>query len=169
MKNEISLNEISLKDSVVKSSPHPFALLVSGDKNKKNAMGISWFTLVSMKPGKMVFAISQKGYSAELIDIGSFVSLCIPLISIKEQAMNCCKASGRNTDKIAEFGIELVEDNDRKAYIVKDSSVAWVLKVCEKTPVGDHNLYIADIVSCYGGESDKGLKSFEGYRRLDVL
>jgi len=169
MKNEKILKEITLAEAVVQSSPHPFALLLSGFKEKKNIMGISWYTLASMKPGKMIFAVSQKNFTTSLIEKHSFVSLCIPLESIKDEAMQCCKSSGREINKIAEFKIELIECKDKSTFLVKESSVAWILKVCDKMSIGDHNLYIADIIGCYGNGSAKGIMAFEGYKRLDVL
>lgn len=54
------LQSITLKESVLLSSPHPYGLLVTKLENSVNVMDISWFSFISMNPGMMAFSISNK-------------------------------------------------------------------------------------------------------------
>jgi flavin reductase (DIM6/NTAB) family NADH-FMN oxidoreductase RutF len=169
MNSENKLKAITLNESLIQSSPHPFALLVSKDIDKKNVMGVSWYSFASLKPGKMIFILSEKSYTSKLLKMGSYVSLCVPKESVKDIALSCSHTSGRDIDKVAKFGIDLVAGEDEKAWMIKESNVAWVLKINDKIHIDDHNLFVAVIISCHGDGTNEGLRAFEGYKRLDTI
>jgi flavin reductase (DIM6/NTAB) family NADH-FMN oxidoreductase RutF len=166
MKNT-NLEQIDLSTSVNLSSPHPFALLVSKSDEVVNVMGISWFTFISLKPGKMVFSISKKSYTNELIK--DYVSLCLPVEKIKKEAYECGTQTGRGINKAKQLGIELVYLKDYSTPVVAESSVAWILEVSSTLNVGDHTLYITDIKNIVGKLEKNNLYSFDGYKRLESI
>ncbi len=165
----MSLKEIDLMTSVGLNAPHPYAVLVSKSDTTINVMGISWFTFVSLKPGKIAFSISNRGYTNELIRNGADVTLCLPSESIKSEAFACGTRTGRGIDKAKELGIELVQVDGFAAPVVAGSAVAWCLNGCQNVDAGDHTLFIADIDGIVGDAKKKHLYALGGYKRLGIV
>lgn len=163
------IKEIDLIASVGLSSPHPFALLVSKSDDIINVMGISWFTFVSLKPGMMAFAISNKGYTKELLNENPSVSLCLPVEKIKKEAFACGTQTGREINKAAELDIELTQVEGFPTPVIADAAVSWILEVSNTVAVGDHTLYIAAIKKIVGTSEENKLYAFDGYKRLDSI
>lgn len=161
--------KITIKESVELSSPHPYALLVTKAGDEVNIMGVSWFTFVSMNPGKIAFSISNKCYTKEMIDKGAKAVLCLPDESIAEQAFACGKQTGRGKNKAEELGIKLISIDGFACPAAADSAVAWMLEVSGSADAGDHTLYIAKITDAAGNPDNKHLYSFDGYNRLDTV
>ena len=88
----------------------------------------------------------------------------------KEQESNPhhprCSTTGRDTDKIAKFGIEMVNVEGSSIQIPKHSRVAIVCNLKEYHEVGDHYLYICDVEQVYGNEGEKALFAWNGYSQL---
>lgn len=165
----MQFEKIDLRKSVELGSPHPYALLVTKHDDIVNVMGISWYTFVSLKPGKIAFSISNKGYTNELIKQGASVSLCLPTQTINEKAFACGKKTGRNINKIEDIGIELLQYDGFEAPIIGGSLVAWSLKVYQNVEAGDHTLFIADIDSIVGAEVEAHLYAMGVYSRLEPI
>ena len=163
------LKTITLGESVALSSPHPYGLLVSKLEDKVNIMGVSWFTFVSLKPGKMAFSINHKSYTKELIGRGAKLTLCLPTKNISDQAFACGTKTGRIINKSAELGIELVEMEGFSAPVVAESTVAWGLEVSGTVEASDHTLYIADIKCITASGKQSHVYAFDGYKRLETV
>ena len=92
--------------------------------------------------------------------------LAIPGTEIAEAVLGCGSTTGRDTDKIAKFGIEMVNVEGSSIQIPKHSRVAIVCNLKEYHEVGDHYLYICDVEQVYGNEGEKALFAWNGYSQL---
>lgn len=169
MKSIEGIYEVDIKASVKLSSPHSFALLVSKKDDIVNVMAVSWFMFVSLNPGKMCFAVSNKSYTSELIEEGSSVSVCLPVEGIKKEAFACGTQTGRGIKKASKVGLDLSYVEDFSAPIVVDASVCWLLKVSRTVTAGDHMLYIADIEKVVKHIDKPHLYAFDGYKKLACI
>ena len=163
------LESLTLNESVLLSSPHPYALLVSKNNSVTNIMGVSWYTFVSLKPGMIAFSISNKSYTKELITLDAQICLCLPTVKIIKEAFECGKKTGRYINKAEELGIELVYIEGFSAPVVADSALAWMLQVKKSLDVGDHTLYITEIISIVGDSNKQHVYANDGYKRLKAL
>lgn len=166
MKSIDGINEVDIKASVGLSAPHSFALLVSKSNNIVNVMAISWFMFVSLNPGKMCFAVSNKSYTKELNKEDSSVSICLPVENMKKEAFACGTQTGRGIDKASKVGLDLLYIDGFPTPIVVNASICWMLKVSSTVAVGDHTLYIADIKKVIKNSDKPHLYAFDGYKRL---
>ena len=161
------MNEITLKEAQVLTSPNPFALIASNKPDGgTNLMAVSWWTYVSNRPPMVAFSLSQKGYTGECLAADGTLALCIPDSSLAEAAFRCGTASGRNEDKVAASGIALKQLKDGFPPAVENSQIVMLCRVEQTVPAGDHTLHLAQVEAVYGDESKQGLKSYEGYRYL---
>ena len=112
------------------------------------------------------YAMAKTSYSGEMVRNNKKVILTIPGTEIAEAVMGCGSTTGRDTDKVAQFGIELteVEGSDIKSPV--HSRVAIVCSMKEYHEVGDHYLYICDVEQVYGNEVEEGLFAWNGYSQV---
>lgn len=130
------------------TAPHPFAYVITKDTDgRANAMGISWWTFASSNPPTMLACLSSKKHSIQVIRRTMQFSLCLPDVSLREQARKVCSTSGANIDKVQELGIALVPAQVIDAPVLKDARACFECRVQEIREVGDHALCIAEIVA----------------------
>ena len=114
----------------------------------------------------IAYAMAKTSYSGEMARKNKKVILTIPGAEIAEAVLGCGSTTGRDTDKIAKFGIEMVNVEGSSIQISKHSRVAIVCNLKEYHEVGDHYLYICDVEQVYGNEGEKALFAWNGYSQL---
>ena len=74
----------------------------------------------------IAFAMAKTSYSGEMVQNSRKVILTIPGAELSEAVMGCGSTTGRNTDKVAKFGIELAEVEGSSIKVPVHSPVAIV-------------------------------------------
>ncbi|MDY3078658.1 MAG: flavin reductase family protein [Oscillospiraceae bacterium] len=164
------MKEITVGQAQRLTSPSPFGLLSTRDsEGKVNLMAISWWTYLTNHPPKLGVCLSNKGYSGELIRKTGEFALNIVGEELKEAGLKCGQISGRTCDKCEQFGIETVPASNISGAVIPGSRVIFECRLTDSFPVGDHTMYVGDIVSVSGDDSVKQLYAFDGYGRLDTV
>ena len=127
---------------------------------------VSWWTYLSFNPNMIGYAMAKTSYSGEMVRNNKKVILTIPGTEIAEAVMGCGSTTGRDTDKVAQFGIELTEVEGSDIKIPVHSRVAIVCSMKEYHEVGDHYLYICDVEQVYGNEVEEALFAWNGYSQV---
>ncbi len=149
------------------SSPNPFCLITSKDgQGKTNIMALSWWTYVSNKPATIAIFISQRSYTRELIERSGEFGLCAVDERLVDKAFDCGTVSGRDVDKAAEFGIDLISPVKISTKLVKFHTFALECEVSQSLPVKDHMLFIAEVKQIHLNPQARLLFSWDGYSRL---
>lgn len=91
--------------------------------------------------------------------------LTIPGAAIADAVMGC-GTTGRDTDKIAQFHMEMLPPKGTDIRVPAHSRVAIVCKMKEYREVGDHHLYLCDVERVYGNEAEEALFAWNGYAQL---
>ena len=73
---------------------------------------------------------------------------------------------GRNTDKIAKFGIEMRKIPKSEIQIPLHSRVAIQCSLKEFVETGDHYLYICNVEQVYGYETEEAVFAWNGYSQI---
>jgi len=133
------------------TSPLPYALVTSVDsEGRPNVMGASWVTKLSFEPFLMAVSIGHKRYSHDLIkNCGEFV-ICYPSAEQEKEAMYCGWHSGRYENKFARSGLVAVPSKKVKPPTVDGCTVAFECKLVQTYEVGDHTLFIGEVVTVTG-------------------
>ncbi len=158
------MNKISLPQAAGLTSPNPVTVVCTQKPDgSTNLATVSWWTYLSFNPNMIAYAMAKTSYSGEMVRNNKKVILTIPGAEMAEAVMGCGSTTGRNTDKAAKFGIELVDVENSAIQIPVHSRVAIQCSLKEYHEVGDHYLYICDVEQVYGNESEEALFAWNGY------
>ena len=151
------------------SSPNPFALLTAFDGSKTDVMAISWWTYCSNHPLTVAVCIGTKGYCGDCIEKNGEFALCLPGNKISEPAFKAGCTTGRNLDKVKEFGLEMVKADTVAPEYVKESRLVMECRVVNQLAVGDHRMFIAEVQAMHTDESVRNLMAINGYAALGTV
>ena len=161
------MNKINLPQAAKLTSPNPVSLVCTQKPDgSTNLATVSWWTYLSFNPNMIGYAMAKTSYSGEMVRNNKKVILTIPGTEIAEAVMGCGSTTGRDTDKVAQFGIELTEVEGSDIKIPVHSLVAIVCSMKEYHEVGDHYLYICDVEQVYGNEVEEALFAWNGYSQV---
>ena len=114
----------------------------------------------------IAYAMAKTSYSGEMVRATQKGILTVPGAEIADAVMGCGSTTGRNTNKVEKFDIDLMEVEDSNIKIPVHSRVAIQCNLKEFHEVGDHYLYICNVEQVYGNEEEQALFAWNGYSQL---
>ena len=142
-------------------APVPVVLISCGTVEKPNVFTVAWAGTVCTHPPMISISVRPGRFSYPLIkESGEFV-LNLPSASMARAVDLCGVKSGREVDQFALCGLTAVPAAGVSAPAVEECPVRFSCKVKSVTPLGTHDLFLAEIVSI---EADEAL--FEENGRL---
>lgn len=133
------------------TSPNPVTLVCTQKPDgSTNLATVSWWTYLSYNPNMICYAMAKTSYSGEMVRASKKVILTVPGAAIAEAVLGCGSTTGRDTDKIAQFNIEMQNLPDSEIQIPLHTRVAIQCSLKEYHEVGDHYLYIFNVEQVYG-------------------
>ena len=164
------MNQFTFGQAQKLTAPAPFGLIGTKKENgDTNLMAISWWTYLTNHPPMIGVCLSNKGLSGTLIKQNREFTLSIVGEDLKESGLKCGQCSGRTTDKPRTFGIDLEPSSSVAPAHVSGARVVYECTLSNSVEVGDHTLYIGEVVATYGDENVKHLYAYDGYARLDTV
>ena len=161
------MNKISLPKASQLTSPNPVTLVCTQKEDgTTNLATVSWWTYLSYNPGMIAYAMAKTSYSGEMVRNSKNVILTIPGADIAKEVMSCGMSTGRDTDKIEKFGIEMQSVPDSEIKIPLHSRVAIQCQLKEFIEVGDHYLYICNVEQVFGNEQEEAVFAWKGYAEI---
>ncbi len=161
------MKKINLPQAAMLTSPNPVTLVCTQKPDgSTNLATVSWWSYLSFNPNMIAYAMAKTSYSGEMVRNNQKVIVTIPGAEIADAVMGCGSTTGRDTDKAAKFGIELVEMEGSDIKIPAHSRVAIECSLKEYHEVGDHYLYICDVEQVYGDEAEEALFAWNGYAKV---
>lgn len=161
------MKKINLPQASRLTSPNPVTMVCTEKPDgSTNLATVSWWTYLSFNPNMIAYAMAKTSYSGEMVRNNRKVILTIPGAEIADAVMGCGSTTGRDTDKVSKFNIELKAVEGSAIQIPVHSRVAIVCSLKEYHEVGDHYLYICDVEQVYGDESEEALFAWNGYSQL---
>ena len=161
------MKKINLPQDSRLTSPNPVTVVCTEKPDgSTNLATVSWWTYLSFNPNMIAYAMAKTSYSGEMVRNNRKVILTIPGAEIADAVMGCGSTTGRDTDKVSKFNIELKAVEGSAIQIPVHSRVAIVCSLKEYHEVGDHYLYICDVEQVYGDESEEALFAWNGYSQL---
>lgn len=90
------------------SSPNPVTIVCTQKTDgTTNLATVSWWIYLSFNPSMIAYAIAKTSYSGEMVRQNKKFVLTIPGEQIANEVLSCESTTGRNTDKIKKFNIEM--------------------------------------------------------------
>ena len=161
------MNTINLPKASQLTSPNPVTLVCTKKPDGgTNLATVSWWTYLSFNPSMIAYAMAKTSYSGEMVRANKKVVLTIPCAKIADAVVGCGSTTGRNTDKISKFNIEMQKLPGSDIEVPLHSRVAIQCKLKEFVEVGDHYLYICDVEQVYGNDDEEALFAWNGYSEI---
>lgn len=161
------MKEITLPKASQLTSPNPVTVVCTQKPDgSTNLATVSWWTYLSYHPNMIAYAMAKPSYSGEMVRENRKVVLTIPGAEMAEAVLGCGTTTGRDTDKIARFHIEMRQLEGTAIQVPAHSRVAMVCRLKEYHEVGDHYLYLCDVERVYGNEAEEALFAWNGYSKI---
>ncbi len=161
------MDKITLPKASKLTSPNPVTLVCTQKPDgNTNLATVSWWTYLSYNPNMIAFAMAKTSYSGEMVRSNKKVILTVPGAEIADAVMGCGTSSGRDTDKIAKFGIEMQELPNSEIKVPLHSRVAIQCSLKEFIETGDHYLYICKVDEVFGNEKEEAVFAWNGYSQI---
>ena len=152
------MEQIKLPQASVLTSPNPVSIVCTQKPDgTTNLATVSWWTYLSFNPGMIAYAMAKTSYSGEMVRQKKEVILSIPGAEIADAVMGCGTATGRDTDKVAKFGIEMQNIPGNEIQIPLHSRVAIQCSLKQFIETGEYYLYICDVVQVYGNKDQQAV------------
>lgn len=161
------MEKITLPKASQLTSPNPVTVVCTQKPDgTTNLATVSWWTYLSFNPGMIAYAMAKTSYSGERVRETKQVILTIPSAEIAQAVLGCGSTSGRSTDKVERFHVELTPVEGSSIQIPVHSRVAIVCRLKEYHEAGDHYLYICEVEHVYANEKEEALFAWNGYTQL---
>lgn len=161
------MKEITLPKASQLTSPNPVTVVCTEKPDgSTNLATVSWWTYLSYNPNMIAYAMAKPSYSGERVRETGKVVLTIPGAELADAVLGCGTTTGRDTDKIARFHIEMLPLEGTSIQVPAHSRVAIVCRLKEYHEVGDHYLYLCDVERVYGNEGEGALFAWNGYSEI---
>ena len=161
---DVAMKEIKIAQAPVFTSPNPMTFICSKKADGKTNMAtIAFWTYASTNPGKVVFSLNKGAYTLELLAKNKEVVITIPGVSLAGALIDCGTSSGRDTDKVEKFGIEMQKLDGTEIEVPKDTRLSIVAEVCGTVDADDHVLHICNVKNVYADESVDAVFGWKGY------
>jgi len=131
-------------------NPVPVVLITSKNKEGKvNVFTVGWIGTACTKPPMITVAIRPERLSYDYIkESGDFV-VNLPNSKMVREVDYCGVRSGKQIDKIKEMNFTTLNSKDVTAPLISECPVALECKVKSITPLGTHDLFLAEIVNTH--------------------
>lgn len=133
--------------------PGPVVLVTAQYRGERNVMTAAWVMPVSSSPPLVALAVFPAHYSHDLIVKGGDFVLNIPARPLAEKVHRTAMVSGRDADKFLTIGLTPFEATRVNSPRIAECMAHLECGVVEKYEVGDHTLFIGEIVAAAAEES----------------
>ncbi len=130
----------------------PVILITSQYKDKSNIFTAAWNMPVSHKPPIVAIASQKNNFSSELIQKSKAFTINIPDRFLKKEIIFCGKTTGREVNKFKECNFNTIPSKANNTPVIEECIGHIECKLSSTIEVGDHYLFIGDVVSAYADE-----------------
>lgn len=131
-------------------SIEPSVFVVSLDQDgRPNIMACGWNVKLSYEPPLIGIALKKTGYSGKLITATKEFVVAVPTLQMEEQLMYAGSVSGADEDKFNKLNFHTQSATKVSVPILTDARANYECKLQQIKEVGDHYLYVGEIVAAY--------------------
>jgi flavin reductase (DIM6/NTAB) family NADH-FMN oxidoreductase RutF len=129
--------------------PTPAGLITSVDAaGKPNIITLGEvFNISISRPVILGVAIRKERYSHGLISETREYVVNLPTVDIAEKVLSCGRVSGRDVDKLKRFGLTPLPATIVKPPLIAECPVNIECKVTGIQVIGDHDLFLGEVVA----------------------
>jgi Conserved protein/domain typically associated with flavoprotein oxygenases, DIM6/NTAB family len=130
--------------------PRPTVVVVTRCPNGSlNLMPASWNTPISEDPPTVAVAVDRGSYTHECLQHHRYATLNVPPIDAADLVYSLGSVSGREVDKVAQFGVRLAPSQKVDVPRMADALAAYEVEVYKEVEVGEVTLYIFRVLDTW--------------------
>ncbi len=128
--------------------PLPAVLISCGsmEDGQTNILTASWVSTVCTNPPMCVVGIRPERYSHDLIQQHGAFGINLSTVSMARETDWCGVVSGRKMDKFEACGFTKEAGSTLGVPLIEESPISLECRVREVTPLGSHDLFLAEVV-----------------------
>ncbi len=144
------MEEVTSKEAFNKYRPNNVVFVISVDEDgKPSGMIASMTTKCSNTPPMMAVAISNEGHTHKLIRESKEFVIAVPNKGLEKEIEFFGSTSGKEVDKFKETKLATVPAQCIKTPLIRDATVNFECKLVGEMPVGDHILFVGEVLASY--------------------
>lgn len=140
----------------------PVVLISSSHNGSRGIMTINMIAGLSFNPPLIGVSLSNHSHTASVINESREFAINIISGDEIDLAKRIGASTGRKIDKFAEFGIDTFEGKEIAGPLVKGAHTVLECMVSEIVDIGNHSLYIAEVVAYHEFEKAGPLYLYHG-------
>ncbi|MEA2063846.1 MAG: flavin reductase family protein [Gemmatimonadota bacterium] len=138
------------KKAIALKYPEQIVLALMADPGgKTNIITLGWSMVCSHEPPMLAIAVGNTRYSYELLSQSDEFVLAFPGRNMAKEALFCGTHSGRQVDKIAETGLELMPGIKGDVPLLKQAVANFEMRITSRLLTGDHTIFAGTVLASY--------------------
>ena len=129
-------------------TPVPCVLVASGSVEKPNVFTVGWTGIINSKPPRTYVSIRPERYSYGLIKESGELTINIPPSTLARTVDFCGVKSGRDVNKFEKCNLTPESSENVFAPTIKECPISLECRVFDIIPLGSHDMFLCDILSC---------------------
>ncbi len=143
------MQDLPLGDVYRLIEPGPVVLLATARRGVPNVMAMSWHMMVEFAPPAIACGVSGANHSfAALRSTGECV-IAIPDATMLRTVVGIGNCSGRDTDKLARFGLTALPAAEVSAPLIGECFANLECRVVDRRLVPSRNLFLLEVVRAW--------------------
>jgi len=128
-------------------------LIVSGSIEKPNVMTADWVIPLSFQPSLVGISIGHTRYTNKLIKEQKDFVIAVPTIELLKEVWYAGTVSGSKVNKAEKMSVTFIPSKKVKAPSIKECQANIECSVVNEVEVGDHTLFVGEIVEASSGDA----------------
>lgn len=163
------MSKIQLKGSAM-LNPVPAVLITSSNKDgKPNVFTVGWVGTACTKPPMLTVAIRKERLSYEYITETMEFTINLPPKKLTRAVDFCGVRSGKQVDKFKEMNLSASDGVTVCSPMIDECPVSIECKVKSITPLGSHDLFLAEVTAIHVDEGLMDDNSKIHLERADLI
>ena len=134
-------------------SPVPVVMVSSGTMEQSNIITVAWAGTVNSEPPMLSVSIRKERYSHDIIQKSGVFAVNLVSEDFIRETDYCGVKSGRDTDKFSDLHFTKIKGEKTGVPLIAEAPASLECKVKSITPLGSHDLFLAEIVNVCVSES----------------
>lgn len=137
-------------ETILTKYPEQVVIAIAKDKTgKHNPITLGWTMITSGSPPMMAVSIGKSRYSLEVIRAAREFVVAFPSEEMAEETLFYGTKSGRDTDKLKEFGAKTQRAEVIDCVLLADAVANFECVVKGELNTGDHVLFAGEVVAAH--------------------
>jgi flavin reductase (DIM6/NTAB) family NADH-FMN oxidoreductase RutF len=150
------MKQIPIEEAFDKFKPERCVFVISIDKkNKPNGMVAGWEMKCSKNPPLFAVSLSKKRNTHQLIEQSKEFVIAVPNKKLEKELLLFGFKSGKDIDKFEVSKIKIMKSKFIKSPLLKDATINLECKLVKKVDVGDHIIFVGEVLASYFNQNKK--------------